>query len=552
MDEGVKRASDTSRRRSQGRAKFPLAFRFFLATGLVIALVVAIAVGATIRRSHQVARATVDKAIANAGTLFKDVEKDRLRLLSLGTISLARNPNFASYIQSSVSADETSDAGGEAASAALQAPPPEGIDIASILDLIEQNRESLDSDLVIVTDDQGILIARTDVGATAAPQQPEDLYEQLPLLKQAIDAAERKPTEGVIESKGKLFHAAIAPIDVGASGAIQGYVINAKAIDEKFANRIAGTTQTGVAFLPASKDAASPRSTNAPATASLGAMREIGEVIASGAMSPPHAATIDRSDYILTAEPLTAGKQTLGAAVFVRSLDAELAPFREIERTLLYAGALALLVAFLVSFLIARRITRPIAELAKIAGRVTDGDLSVLPATGGTDEVGVLAGTFGELITALRDKHELEELYEQMAARADEETLPARRRLPETGTRDGIVLVTDLRGVPVDSSSPEATVRLLEEIMAMQESEIARQNGQVLELHGQQLIAHFAGDRGAVRALRAARAISEGLAARGEAEPIGFAGGMAAGAFVTGAVRLGDDDSLAISGEAPL
>ena len=104
MDGSVKRAPATPRRRAQGRAKFPLAFRFFIATALVIALVVAIAVGATIRRSHQVARATVDKAIANAGTLFKDVERDRLRLLSLGAISLARNPNFASYIQASVSA----------------------------------------------------------------------------------------------------------------------------------------------------------------------------------------------------------------------------------------------------------------------------------------------------------------------------------------------------------------------------------------------------------------------------------------------------------------
>ncbi len=563
----AKRTPDTRRRRTQGRVKFPLVLRFFLATGLVIALVIAIAVGATIRRSHHVARTTVDKAIANAGALYQDIESERLRLLALGALTLARNPSFAGYIQASVAAlepmelpeDASQDASPAADSTATgdvppeaQEPPPAETDLTSILDQLEQNRAALGSDLILVTDDQGVLIARTDVGATAAAQKREDLYESMPLLKPAVD--DSKETAGVIETNGKLYHAAIAPIDVGASGAIQGFVINARAIDEKFANKVGDTTQTGVAFLPASKtaEASAPRSTNAPAIASIGTMREISQVIATGKMSPAHSATIDQSDYIVTAEPLSGATETLGAAVFVRSLDAELAPFREIERTLLYAGALALLLAFLVSFLIARRITRPIEELAGIAERVTDGDLSVLPKSGRTDEVGVLAGTFAELITALRDKHELEELYEQMAARGDVNTVPTRRKLPETGVREGTVLVTDLRGIPLSPDAPESTVKLLDELMSMQEAEILRQSGEVLELYGQQLVAHFAGERGAVRALRASRAISGELADLDESGPIGFAGGMTCGAFVAGAVRLADDDTLAISGDVPL
>jgi serine/threonine-protein kinase len=547
--------------------------RFFLATGLVIALVVAIAVGFTIRRSQHVALTTVDKAISSAGVLYKAIEADRLKLLSLGAITVARNPNFAGYIQASIAEAEQAElASGEAEDGATQAvaTPPEGRapatqpaggeplpaenDLTSILDQAEQHRAALGSDLVMVTDDQGMLLARTDVGASAAAGVKEDVYNAIPLVKQAIDSGEGQPLSGVIETRGKLFHAAVVPIDVGAARAITGWFINAKAIDEKFANQVASTTQTGVAFLPASNEAAgsAPRSSNAPATASLGSMSELKQVIASGMMSPAHSSTIDSSEYILTAEPLSAGSQTLGAAVFVRSLDAELAPFREIEQTLIYAGIAALLVAFLVSFLIARRITRPIEELAAIAERVTDGDLSAQPKLGGSDEVGVLAGTFAELIAALRDKHELEELYEQMAARSDSDTMPARRKLPETGSRDGIVLVTDLRGLPASSEAPADTVALLDELMAMQGAEITRQNGEVLELYGHQLIAHFAGERGAVRALRAARAIGEAVADRSDATPIGFAGGMASGTFVAGAVRIGDDDALAISGEAPV
>jgi len=564
MGNAPKRPAETRRRKAGGRAKFPLVLRFFLATGLVIALVVASAVGLTIQRSHRVASVTVDKAISNAGALYKDIESDRLKLLGLGAQSLARNPNFASYIQTAVSdtqgADVPADASvstpPEAAGAVqppVEAPPAStGPDLTSILDQLEQNRAAIASDLIIVTDSEGYLVARTDVGATAAAPEKEDLYKTMPLLQSAVD--DNSETAGVIETKGRLFHAAIAPIDVGAGGAIQGFVINARAIDEKFANSVAGTTQTGVAFLPASKEAAgsAPRSANAPATSTLATMSEISTVVSSGKMSPAHSATIDSSDYILTAEPLLAGPKALGTAVFVRSLDAELAPFREIEQTLIYAGIAALLVAFLSSFLIARRITRPIEELAAIAERVTEGDLSAQPKLGGSDEVGVLAGTFAELIAALRDKHELEELYEQMAARSDSDTMPARRKFPETGARDGIVLVTDLRGLPLSSDAPAETVALLDELMAAQEREITRQNGEVLELYGHQLLAYFPGERGAVRALRAARAIGEAIADRSDATPIGFAGGMASGSFVAGAVRIGDDDSLAISGEAPV
>src|SRR5512133_447149 len=109
MATAPKRPAETKRRKAGSRAKFPLVLRFFLATGLVIALVVAIAVGLTIQRSHAVARTAVDKAIANAGAVYKEIESDRLQLLSLGARSLGRNVDFASYIQFELSPSPQSD-----------------------------------------------------------------------------------------------------------------------------------------------------------------------------------------------------------------------------------------------------------------------------------------------------------------------------------------------------------------------------------------------------------------------------------------------------------
>ena len=55
-----------------------------------------------------------------------------------------------------------------------------------------------------------------------------------------------------------------------------------------------------------------------------------------------------------------------------------------------------------------------------IAQAVTHGDYDVHPGIDRQDEVGILGRSFAKMITSLRDKAELEELYEQMAAKAEE------------------------------------------------------------------------------------------------------------------------------------
>src|SRR5262249_52356416 len=146
--------------------------------------------------------------------------------------------------------------------------------------------------------------------------------------------------------------------------------------------------------------------------------------------------------------PLTAGHQTVGAAVFVRSLDTELAPFRQIQNALLLGGGIALLLALLSSWVIAKRLTRPIEELAGLAQAVPAGDYTIHPNIDRTDEVGILGRSFAQMITSLRDKSEIEELYEQMAALSEEREAAGPKAFVEPAKSDsGTVLVTDLRGV---------------------------------------------------------------------------------------------------------
>ena len=75
----------------------------------------------------------------------------------------------------------------------------------------------------------------------------EDLYEETPLVKHIVDDAGVPVTKGVLALGDKLYHAAVAPIASGANPVRVGYLVNALAIDDTFANRIADSTSSRVA-----------------------------------------------------------------------------------------------------------------------------------------------------------------------------------------------------------------------------------------------------------------------------------------------------------------
>jgi len=282
-------------------------------------------------------------------------------------------------------------------------------------------------------------------------------------------------------------------------------------------------------------------------------MRGIAEIVRSGKRMPPTTQVIDSSSYVATGEPLLADRKPIGAAVFLRSLDRELAPFNEIKDALLLAGGAALLLAFILSWLIAKRMTRPIEQLARTAQAVTAGDYDVQPPTERQDEVGILGRAFAKMITSLRDKQELEALYQEMSARsAERQAMPRASGAPKLD--EGTVMVTDLRGLPptVGEGDASTVIDSVIRVMKLQESEVQRQEGEVREIEGNRLVSIFRGDRGIIHAIRASRAINEELATQTPGGAMAVGVGIATGEFVTGSVELSGESGLAIVGNAPL
>jgi serine/threonine-protein kinase len=518
------------------RARFPLVWKIFFLTALLIALVVAAAVGLTLQRAQAIAHATADKSISSAARLFNEFAKQRLSRTSLTTRLLGNDPNFVPYMQNAMH---------PAPDPANPTAPP-AINYADIFDQLTQRQAALGTDVMMLLDDHGNLLGRTDRPAlTAAPN--ENMAAESPLVKQIVDDATLSDVSGVLSEGPHLYHVAVAPLVLGANNVRLGYLVNGVAVDDAFANRIGDITNAGVVF--ASQGGLAARSKSAPQF-TMQQMTGVDTIFATGKMMPPKTVTIDRSQYVMTGEPMLSGNKTVGAAVFLRSLDVELAPFREIQKALLAGGGGALLLAFILSWFIAKRITRPIEELAGVAQAVTHGDYDVHPGIDSQDEVGILGRSFAKMITALRDKAELEELYEQMAAKSEERE--AVRKIEPAQLDEGTVLVTDLRGLPPTVGGGDAAnvIADVSRVMKLQEREVERQEGVVREVIGHRLVSVFRGERGIIHAIRAARAINEELAAQETTMQIGV--GIATGEFVTGSVELQQESGLAVVGNAPL
>jgi PAS domain S-box-containing protein len=122
----------------------------------------------------------------------------------------------------------------------------------------------------------------------------------------------------------------------------------------------------------------------------------------------------------------------LGWTVLVRqNLDDAYAPVRRLSEYGLAAGVLLAALCSLAGVFVARRITRPLDELAWSAQRIREGEpVTITPGRGGFEEVEDLSTTLNVLVTDLvHRRRELEHLNATLEERVDQRTLELEQAL---------------------------------------------------------------------------------------------------------------------------
>ncbi len=384
--------------------------KIFIAATLSVVGVLGVTLGLTSLVAHRTADQAIRRALAGVRRGVQAFLTGRTSALAGMSALSAQVPQFRERL---LNASERSNA----------------------LDQAEAYRQLLGAAWVLVTDERGMLVARTDY-----PSQFDVNFSRGAPIANALSG---EPTEGawLDEERRRLFIAVAAPLRASPTESPRGVLVAAYAIDDALAEQIKQATATDVVFFaldtlkrPYIVGTTLPRDVIEPAlvadTQALAALpRDSG--------GTELAADVDGERLIGLASPIrSAGGDAFGGFVTFRSHERELAAFRALQHTIGFSVVLGLLLALASAYVLARQIAGPIRRLALAARRVQDGDYSVDIDVPAGDEIGSLSQAFQSLVRDLKEKARLVEYMTAGAAPA-EPPRSARPSPPRDALRPG-------------------------------------------------------------------------------------------------------------------
>ncbi len=390
----------------------PLATRIFIGTALVVIAALGLALLVTKHRADSAADAASARAIRATEAAIGDAIEGRSRTLLRLTEALVQVPAYVSRIGESLRAG----------------------DRANLLDQADELRTQSGADWVLITDQDGILKAWS---------AHRDLFDE-DFARGALigRALEGQPTEGLWLEPGEqgdeLYQAVGVPVASPGVTRPLGIVVAAVRIDSVFAEQLRRHTNSEIVFF--SRD-----TLGGPHVAVATLPRE---AVREGIATLPADSTADSvpARFRLVADGVeyegatgrlsTADGVPIGGYIGLHSRDAEMAPYRQLSRTIRWAFAGGLLLALAFSVLMARRITRPVQRLVEATRQVTRGEYAGRIRIASTDEIGELATAFDKMIEELREKERLVE-YLRTGAAASGDAVKVRSVAP----RDGLISV---------------------------------------------------------------------------------------------------------------
>ncbi len=355
--------------KSTERKGVSLAIKFFIFTSLIIFLLIFVTNVFSSRKANDLAQETIGNALTETLTAFDNFQEDRYTKLKLANNLIAQYPYFQAYIAEA--------------------------DTDSILDLVQQEQPKTKSDFIIVTDPEGIILARTD-----KPAMKGRNIANISLMQEALNGDE---VSGLWVEGHELYDAVALPVITGDSMTAclaVGYSIN-----DAFAAEIKNLTHSETAFfLTDQKDPL------LIATTVSGQKNDLASAYKTNRDqdSKTFQFSLGPEKYIGIARRLKdASGKDMASFVTFRSLDRELFSFRQFQKNILYVGLGIMVVAFAISFLGARRITGPLRHLTHAINEVKEGNYEVDIDVKSGDEVGILAHTFQRLLGELKEKAQL-------------------------------------------------------------------------------------------------------------------------------------------------
>jgi eukaryotic-like serine/threonine-protein kinase len=378
---------------SATKPAFGLTAKIFVASTLLVVAVLGITFGVTSVQANRTADASIHRALLSTRRAVDDYLTARTRTLGRATTVATDVPQ---YRQRLLNQRDRSEA----------------------LDQADDIRGLVDAAWVLVTNSDGILIARTDY----REQYDRDL-SIAPLVANAL-SGEQTSGAWLDDVRGTMYLAVGTPLRDRPTAAPLGALVATYQIDDSLARAIKQATNSDVVFF-ALDTLGKPVVVGSTVPA-----QEIGPALQSSVQAAALAADTGGEGMALAA---ALGKQHMiglagairspsgdvrGGFVALRSRESELAAFNALRRTMLWAVGLGVVLALIFAFVQARQIAGPVRRLAIATRQVQDGDYSVDVAVQSRDEIGILSQAFKSLVEDLKEKAALVEYMMQASGSA--------------------------------------------------------------------------------------------------------------------------------------
>jgi len=352
-------------------------------------------------------------------------------------------------------------------------------DEATTRSVLENHRQRISADVLILLAPDGTINADT--------RDPARLGAPFPLPRLLEDAEQAGEASRIAAMDGALYRLAIVPLLAPDPIA---WLCAGFAIDDRTAADLRRVTNLHVSFFHRQEPGLAVQASTLDGAdrdelqRALAGIRREGVVQLAGR---PHVVRIEGiSDDV--------------AVVLQRPLAEALAANQGLFRTLFAVGGAGLVLALVGAIVLARRVSRPVLELAGAAQHVAAGDFNATVSVRRRDELGELGTTFNAMLAGLRDRERVRaelaraerlkrffspQLAELLSA-GDESMLTSHRR-------EITVLFCDLRGFTAfaEKADPEDVMRLLRDYHATVGALISRYEGTLERFTGDGLMVFF-------------------------------------------------------------
>ncbi|CAN5554690.1 hypothetical protein BH09GEM1_BH09GEM1_10120 [soil metagenome] len=382
-----------------------LSLKIFLGTAVVVSVLLVVTLAVTSNSAHSSALNAIGRGLS--ATNARIVEQLEARQSALaGRVSVfAENRNAIETILVDSVGNDAFDQAQEIVKASgarwVQVTDHDGARLAKSDDPAAPRGEDLTRSPLV----SGALEGRTMAGFGVSGDTAVMQVIAVP-IKQDLDKTNSR-VSGVIMAAQQVSDSLATAIGEATGSEVAFYVIDSLGRPHVAGSTIAAGDRAGLqnviaermlrdAPAAAAAQKAKVDSTPKSAAAAMGAAGKSTDIQLAG------------RDYVGQSTPLLSARgAAVGGFLALRSLDAELAPFRALRQTLLITGALGLIVAFLLSGVVAQQIVRPVKSLVSATRRAADGDYAAEIPVGGSDEIGTLADAVRRLLGDLRDKQAL-------------------------------------------------------------------------------------------------------------------------------------------------